>query len=111
MITLNIHETKTHLSAILAKIEKDGEHAVICRHGKPVADIVPHVKKDRSALHSVMKKVAIHYDPKEPLSDDEWPEVHKDPCDRFIIAAASRLGLNIVTADRLFADCGMSILC
>ncbi|MFH1983487.1 MAG: type II toxin-antitoxin system VapC family toxin [Pseudomonadota bacterium] len=30
------------------------------------------------------------------------PKIHKDPCDRFIIATAKRHGLTIVTADRLF---------
>lgn len=74
MITLNIHETKTHLSAILAKVEKDGERAVICRHGKPVADIVPHARKSRGEPHPVMRKIKLDYDPVEPLSIDEWPE-------------------------------------
>jgi antitoxin (DNA-binding transcriptional repressor) of toxin-antitoxin stability system len=74
MIALNIHETKTHLSAILAKVEKDGEMAVICRHGKPIADIVPHARKNRDELHPVMRKIKLDYDPVEPLSAEEWPE-------------------------------------
>ena len=74
MIALNIHETKTHLSAILAKVEKEGEIAVICRHGKPIADIVPHIRQNRSEPHPVMRKIKVDYDPTEPLSVDEWPE-------------------------------------
>jgi prevent-host-death family protein len=74
MIALNIHETKTHLSAILAKVEKEGEVAVICRHGKPIADIVPHAHKNRDELHPVMRKIKLDYDPVEPLSEEEWPE-------------------------------------
>ena len=74
MIALNIHETKTHLSAILAKVEQEGEVAVICRHGKPIADIVPHARKNRDELHPVMRKIKLDYDPVEPLSAEEWPE-------------------------------------
>ena len=73
MLTLNIHEAKTHLSAVLVRIERDGESAVICRNGKPVADLVPHRRPSRTALHPVMSRIKIHYDPTEPLSDDEWP--------------------------------------
>jgi antitoxin (DNA-binding transcriptional repressor) of toxin-antitoxin stability system len=32
----------TKLSARLAEIEKTGENVLICRHGKPVAELVPH---------------------------------------------------------------------
>ena len=45
MKTLNIHEAKTKLSAVLVEVAEKGETYVICRNGKPVADLVPHVKK------------------------------------------------------------------
>ena len=74
MKIVNVHEAKTRLSALLAEIEKTGERMLICRHGKPVADLVPHRKRDRLKPHPVMGKTKINYDPVEPLSDDEWPE-------------------------------------
>lgn len=40
MIEVNIHEAKTHLSRLLAKV-KEGEEVVIARNGEPVAKIVP----------------------------------------------------------------------
>lgn len=40
MIEVNIHEAKTHLSRLLAKV-KEGEEIVIARNGEPVAKIVP----------------------------------------------------------------------
>ena len=40
MIEVNIHEAKTHLSRLLAKVA-DGEEVVIARSGEPVAKIVP----------------------------------------------------------------------
>lgn len=74
MITLNTHEAKTHLSAVLSRIERDGETVVICRNGKPIADLVPHRQGCRTEPHPVMRKLTLHYDPTEPLADDEWPE-------------------------------------
>ncbi len=74
MKIVNIHEAKTKLSALLAEIEKTGEKVLICRHGKPVADLVPHRKRSRLEPHPVMRNVRIDYDPTEPLAEDEWPE-------------------------------------
>jgi prevent-host-death family protein len=45
MPTVNIHDAKTHLSHLLARVEK-GETITIARAGKPVADLVPHVRVD-----------------------------------------------------------------
>ena len=73
MLVVNIHEAKTNLSALLAKIEKTGEEVLICRYGKPIANLVPHKCKDRLKPHSVMGKIKINYNPTEPLSEDEWP--------------------------------------
>jgi antitoxin (DNA-binding transcriptional repressor) of toxin-antitoxin stability system len=74
MKTVNVHEAKTQLSALLAQIEESGETVRICRHGKPVADLVPHRKHNRLKPHPVMGKVRLHYDPTEPLGEGEWPE-------------------------------------
>lgn len=39
MIEVNIHEAKTHLSRLLAKVAQ-GEEVVIARSGEPIAKIV-----------------------------------------------------------------------
>jgi PIN domain nuclease of toxin-antitoxin system len=36
------------------------------------------------------------------IASTKLPMVHKDPCDRFIIATAQLEGLSVVTADRKF---------
>ena len=41
MPTVNVHEAKTHLSRLLARVEA-GEEIVIARRGKPVAKLVAH---------------------------------------------------------------------
>lgn len=38
--TVNVHEAKTHLSKLLAEVDR-GEEIVIARGGKPVARLVP----------------------------------------------------------------------
>lgn len=45
MPTVNIHDAKTHLSHLLARVE-NGETITIARAGKPIADLVPHVRTD-----------------------------------------------------------------
>jgi len=41
----------------------------------------------------------------------ELPPIHKDPCDRFIIATAMANDLSVVTADPRFAEYGIVTLC
>ena len=64
----------TQLSALLAEIEATGSKVRICRHGKPVAELVPHRKRSRLKPHPVMRNIRIDYDPIEPLSEDEWSQ-------------------------------------
>jgi prevent-host-death family protein len=42
--TVNVHEAKTHLSALLAKVEH-GEEVVIAKAGRPIARLVPVVEE------------------------------------------------------------------
>ena len=74
MKTVSVHEAKTRLSAILAAIETTGESFLVCRRGKPVARLVPHVKVNRLKPHPVMSRIKLNYDPTEPLAEEEWPE-------------------------------------
>ncbi len=74
MKTLNVHEAKTRLSAVLADIEATGESFLVCRRGKPVAELIPHRRPSRLTPHPVLSKIKINYDPTEPLDEDEWPE-------------------------------------
>lgn len=75
MHKLNVHETKTRLSAVLKEIEEKGESYLICRNGKPVAELIPHKKRSRLTYHPVLSKITINYDPTEELSPDEWGKI------------------------------------
>ena len=73
MKKLNVHEAKTRLSSLLADVEKKGESFLICRNGKPIADLVPHAKADRLTPHPTLRRIRVRYDPTEPLTAEEWP--------------------------------------
>lgn len=79
MITVNIHEAKTRLSALLREIEEDNETVLICRAGKPVAELQrPRVRRvvDPLKMHpELMGKIL--YDPTEAMDDKDWPEVNR----------------------------------
>lgn len=72
MKTFNIHETKSKLSSILIDIEKSGERVIICRNGKPIADLVPHKRKTRLKTDPFLSQVKIKCDLTEPLTEKEW---------------------------------------
>ena len=40
----------------------------------------------------------------------ELPPIHRDPCDRFIIATALAKGIPVVTVDKRFAQYGVKVL-
>jgi prevent-host-death family protein len=44
MVEVNVHEAKTHLSRLLARVA-GGEEVLISRAGKPVARLVPAAKR------------------------------------------------------------------
>ena len=76
MITVNTHEAKSRLSALLAAVEDQGEVVLICRHGKPVAEL--RAANDRTASPDPLQThpeltATILYDPTETAAEDEWP--------------------------------------
>jgi len=75
MRSINIHEAKTNLSAVLMEVERKGEIFLICRNGRPIAKLIPHRKHSRLAYHPLLSKIRIQYDPIEGLSNEEWGEI------------------------------------
>jgi antitoxin (DNA-binding transcriptional repressor) of toxin-antitoxin stability system len=76
----NTHEAKTQLSKILLHIEQTGETVQICRNGLPIAEM--HAISSRGhnplAQSDDLKGISLHYDPTEPLQNDEWPDINLD---------------------------------
>jgi len=70
MIEVNIHEAKTHLSRLLAKVAA-GEEVIIAHSGEPVARIVPIERQtDKRVLGQDAGRVVIGDDFDEPLDPE-----------------------------------------
>jgi prevent-host-death family protein len=82
MKTVNIHEAKTTLSALLAAVE-EGEQVVIARNGKPIAQLTridPTPRRQPGLLRTLPAWRDFIFDPSvfAPLTDEElaaegWP--------------------------------------
>ena len=65
-MVVNVHEAKTHLSRLLARVEA-GERIVIARAGRPIAVLVP---VERETLRKPGKeRIVIHDDFDAPMPE------------------------------------------
>lgn len=71
MTTVNIHEAKANLSALIALVEDRREHVIICRYGRAVAELCPISRGKRTATDPALRDVKIHDDLTRP-SVEEW---------------------------------------
>jgi antitoxin (DNA-binding transcriptional repressor) of toxin-antitoxin stability system len=73
--TVNTHEAKTQLSSLLAEVEERGEVFILCRNGKPIAELRPY-RPERSPLRrsARLSDVTFHEDPSLPLDPADWPD-------------------------------------
>jgi len=70
MVTVNIHEAKTHLSRLLGRVAA-GEEVVIARAGEPVAKLVPIQKPPRDRVPGLDRGlIEVSDDFDDPLPDD-----------------------------------------
>ncbi|MEK6245758.1 MAG: type II toxin-antitoxin system Phd/YefM family antitoxin [Pseudomonadota bacterium] len=71
MNKFNIHEAKTHLSAILAKL-RPGDKVLICRRNTPIAEIraLPASPRKRRPFGLDSGKLTVPPSFFEPLSED-----------------------------------------
>ena len=67
MKTLNVHQAKTHLSALIDAVRR-GEEIVILRYGKPAARLVPAAEPQVRTLG--FYPIAFTSDLTEPTSED-----------------------------------------
>ncbi|MXZ90405.1 MAG: type II toxin-antitoxin system Phd/YefM family antitoxin [Chloroflexi bacterium] len=70
MVTVNVHEAKTHLSRLLARVE-DGEEVVIARNGKPVARLVSVPKRGQRQFGSMQGLITLDDGFFDRLPDEE----------------------------------------
>jgi prevent-host-death family protein len=70
MVTVNVHEAKTHLSRLLAEVEA-GQDVVIARNGKPVAKLVPYTPKGKRQFGSMAGLIELDESFFDPLPEEE----------------------------------------
>ena len=80
-LLINVHEAKSTLSALLARVEQ-GEEIVIARNGRPVAKltrIAPAAVRTPGAWKSLPGWAAFRYDPalfapmtEQEIADEGW---------------------------------------
>ncbi|MFB7845143.1 type II toxin-antitoxin system Phd/YefM family antitoxin [Microbacterium sp. NPDC056052] len=71
MTQVNVHEAKTQLSALIARV-LDGEQITIARAGKPVVDLIPH---ERTTIVYGLGRDEPEHDP--ALFDGTDPEIQE----------------------------------
>lgn len=71
MLTINIHEAKTHLSRFVEQAAA-GEEIIIAKAGKPIAKIVPlQAAPTKRVLGILKRQLKVPDDFDAPLSDEE----------------------------------------
>ena len=70
MVTVNVHEAKTHLSRLLAQVEA-GEEVVIARNGNPVARLVSCTRRSKRQPGSMAGVFTVPDSFFDPLPEEE----------------------------------------
>ena len=68
VVTVNIHEAKTHLSRLLEQVS-GGQEIVIAKSGKPIARLVP-IQGNEISLGFLKGKLHVSKNFDAPLSDE-----------------------------------------
>lgn len=72
---VNIYDAKAQLSKLIAGTEKDGQTVIICRNGRPVAQLIPYREISDPLEQDPRLAGAVYYvDPCAPVPEDDWPE-------------------------------------
>ena len=71
MKSVSIHEAKTHLSALIAYLERTREKVIILKHNNAVAELVPIPHGNRIEPHPELMDIEILYEPTES-TEQEW---------------------------------------
>ena len=76
MTTVNVHQAKTHLSRLLARVEA-GEEIVIARNGRPVARLVSCSRSGKREFGALAGRLTADDSFFDPLPEQEltaWEE-------------------------------------
>ena len=74
MATINVYDAKTNLSRLLDAVER-GERVTIARHGRPIADLVPHRHRTPLRFGGLIGEIVV--------DDDEFVAADTDIAEMF----------------------------
>ena len=66
---INIHEAKTHLSRLVERVEA-GEEITLARAGRPVAKLVPYVRRSEPRKPGLLKGQIVIADDFDAINDE-----------------------------------------
>jgi prevent-host-death family protein len=76
MEQINIHQAKTHLSALIEQVANDGKAFIIAKAGKPMAKVIPFSSaKEKSKFRGSMKGQFTIPDDFDTMCEDEIYEM------------------------------------
>lgn len=70
MKSVSIHEAKTHLSSLIATIERTKEKIIIMKHNNAVAELVPIPHGNRLEPHPELMNIQVLFDPTESTEEE-----------------------------------------
>ncbi len=76
MKTVGAFEAKTHFSALLETVEQ-GEHVVITRHGKAVAELIPIERRSKKNRRDAIERLK-EFSRKHSLGGIDWKELRDE---------------------------------
>jgi prevent-host-death family protein len=75
MIMVNTHDAKSRLSSLLAAVEQGNERVMICRNGKPIAELRAVARHaDRMKKNRRLGPIEFRESPVAPLKSSDWPD-------------------------------------
>ncbi|MFQ5740946.1 MAG: type II toxin-antitoxin system Phd/YefM family antitoxin [Acidobacteriota bacterium] len=74
MKKINMHEAKSTLSKVIEKVDREGEVYLICRNGKPVAELRAYTPVQDILRTDPGLSVEFHEDASLPLEPEDWPD-------------------------------------
>jgi antitoxin (DNA-binding transcriptional repressor) of toxin-antitoxin stability system len=77
MKVVSIYEAKAHLSKLIASLEGSEDRIVLCRHGVPVADLIPH-RKEAPLLEPNPALVGARFLGLSPVAKTDSAEKHTE---------------------------------
>lgn len=84
------------------------EIAIKCRSGKLILPTPPDEWFRKVVEHHALTVQPLDWD--VCVGAAQLPPIHNDPCDRFIIAAAKRDDIPVVTSDPRFSGYGIEVI-